>query len=329
MEQASGVPPEESLEDSGSLEEGASLEGGNEIIDATADSSSSAKSTPPPAPPKKSFFKRFNVYILILIFIFVIAGVILAIAYFQHKRAETTNVISTQALTQNTLNQLANSDSSVGNNQQVLNVQSSAVFAGKVLVREGLEVAGKLQVGGTIAVANIAVSGTAGFNQAQVGKDLSVGGNSSVQGSASVGKSLQVKEGATFGGPVSAPQITTSSMQLNGDLVINKHIVVGGGTPTRSNGPALGSGGSSSISGSDTAGTVNINVGSSPGAGCFVTVNFTSRFNDTPHVIITPVGSAGGTIDYYVNRTSSNFSICDATTPPAGKSFGFDYFVVD
>jgi len=68
---------------------------------------------------------------VLIVFIFMIAGAILAIAYFQNKQASTTSTLKTQTLTQSTLDQVANSDATVGSTQQVLNVLSSAVFAGK------------------------------------------------------------------------------------------------------------------------------------------------------------------------------------------------------
>lgn len=304
----------------------------NDTIDATGESSNQSSSNTPTPPPKKagkSFFKRFNVYLLLFAFILVIAGLIVVIAYFQSKKASTTSTLKTQDLAQATLDQVANSDASVGNTQQVLNVKSSAVFAGKVLIRDGLEVAGNLQIGGTFAVNNMTVSGSSQLGQVQINKDLSVSGNESIQGTLTIGKSLQVSGGGNFSGPVNAPQITTSNLQLTSDLTLTKHIISGGPTPSRSGGAALGGGGSASVSGSDTAGTVTINVGGGAAAGCFVTINFTSRYNSTPHVQITPVGAAGGAIPYYVNRNSSNFSICTASPTSAGASFAFDYFVIN
>jgi cytoskeletal protein CcmA (bactofilin family) len=208
-------------------------------------------------------------------------------------------------------------------------VQSSAVFAGQVLIRENLQVAGNLQVGGTLALNNITVSGTGQFGQASVSRNLAVTGDTAIQGAETIGKSLQVSGNGTFSGPLSAPQITTSSLQLTGDLVLTHHIIVGGSTPGRSNGPALGGGGSSSVSGSDTAGSISINTGSSPAAGCFVTINFSSAFSSTPHVLVTPIGSAAAGLAYYVNRSTTSFSVCTGTAAPASSSFGFDYFVLD
>jgi cytoskeletal protein CcmA (bactofilin family) len=304
------------------------LEGTPETDDSTG------SKAPAPAPPQKpSLFKRLrqhlNVYLLLFIFILLVAGIIILIAYQQNRHASTTSSFKTQNLSQSALQQLANSDATVGSGQSILNVQSSAVFAGQVLVRKDLQVAGNLSIGGTVALNNITVAGTSQLGQVTINKNLSVAGDSAVQGASTVSKSLQVNGGGTFGGALSAPQITTSTLQLNGDLVLTHHLTAGGATPSRSGGPALGSGGSVSVGGSDTAGSISINTGSGPSAGCFVTITFTAHYNATPHVLVTPVGSAAGGLGYYINRSSTNFSVCTATPAPGGSSFGFDYFVVD
>jgi len=340
MAEENQAPPESQEDDSESLDAPAtevvsassgSGSGDSHTIDAT--SSSGRAPAPPPEPPKPhglmARLKRFNLYILLFIFLLVVAGGIVTIAYFQSKKAATTSTLKTQQLTQQTLQQVANSDATIGNSQQVLNVESSAVFAGKVLVREDLEVAGSLQIGGTVALNDLTVSGTSQLGQVQVNKNLSVAGDTGIQGAATIAKSLQVSGTGSFSGALTAPQITTSNLQLNSDLVLTHHIIAGGGTPGRSTGPALGSGGTASVSGSDTSGSVSINTGSSPAVGCFITVNFTSKYNTTPHILITPIGSGAGGLAYYVNRSTTSFSICDATAPPSGTSFGFDYFVID
>ena len=299
------------------------------VVDATSSNPSIAPQPVAPSGGLKQKLRRFNLYLILFLFILVIAGLITAVAYFESKKATTTSTLKAQTLTQQTLQQVANSDATIGNAQQILNVESSAVFAGKVLIRDGLEVAGNLQIGGTVALSNITVSGAAALGQVQINKDLAVAGDTALQGSLSISKSLQVNGGGTFSGPVSAPQITTSNLQLNSDLILTHHITTGGGTPDRSNGPALGSGGTSSVSGSDTGGFVGINTGNSPIAGCLVTIKFTTKYNTVPHVLLTPVGSAGGGLTYYTNRDTSSFSICVSSPAPAGSSFGFDYFVID
>lgn len=278
--------------------------------------------------PIKALLARFNIYLLLLGLIMLVGIVILVVAQLQNQNTSQRNTIKTQDLTQATLEQIAGSDATVGDPQQILNVQSSAVFAGKVLVKDGLQVATNLQVGGTSALTNLSVSGTSQLSQAQVDKDLSVAGNTSLQGSLTA-RSLQVSGTGSFSGALSAPQITTSNFQLNGNLVLTRHIKAGGPTPSLSRGSALGSGGTASISGSDTSGTININVGGGAPAGCFASITFATRFDGTPHVLITPVGADGGLITAYVTRSANNFSVCAATAPAAGSSFAFDYWVVE
>jgi len=281
---------------------------------------------------KLPFFKRLihgtNIYLLLFILLLVIAGIIATAVYLSSKKA-TDNNVPTQTLSQDALKQLATSDVTVGQPKQTLSVQSNAIFAGKVLVRDSLEVAGTIQVGGSLNVPGITVSGNSIFEQIQINKGLSVAGDTSIQGQMTVAKNLTVGGGGTFGGAVSAPQINVTSLQLSGNLTLTKHIAAGGATPSRSNGDALGSGGTTSVSGSDIAGSVNVNTGSGPSAGCFLTVNFTTKYNSSPRVMVTPVGSGAANLAYYTNRTTSNFSICAANTPPGNASFGFDYFVVE
>ena len=272
--------------------------------------------------------RRINIYLLLFILLLVIAGAIVLITYLASKKTET-NTIKTQSLSKDTLKQLATSDVTVGQPKQVLSVQSNAVFAGKVLVRDSLEVAGPIQVGGSLSVPGITVSGNSIFEQLQVNKSLAVQGDGSIQGQLAVQKSLSVSGGGTFGGAITAPAITVNSLQMNGNLTLTKHIIIGGPTPGRDNGTALGGGGTVAVSGSDTAGSININTGSGPAAGCFATVNFTQKYNIIPYVQITPVGASAALVGYYVNRTAGNFSVCAANTPPANASFAFDYFIVE
>lgn len=279
-------------------------------------------------PLLQRMLKKLNVYLLLFILLLVLAGVIVLVTWLASKNADK-NTVETQSLTSDTLKQLATSDVTVGQPKQVLNVQSNAVFAGKVLIRDSLEVAGPIQVGGALNIPGITVSGNSIFESIQVNKDLSVAGNTALQGQLSVQRNLTVGGTGTFGGNISAPQVTTGNLQLNGNLTLTKHIAVGGSTPSRSNGPALGGGGTVAVSGSDIGGSININTGSGPTAGCFVTVNFTQKYNTTPRINVTPIGSGAANVGYYINRSTTSFSVCAANNPPANSSFGFDYFIVE
>lgn len=301
----------------------------------------SSLTTPPdsqqPIPPadKQSFggrirslAGRLNVYLLLFVLIVLLALLVVFVSLQRSRKENVEQPLDTQSLTQETIDQLANSDVTVGGPKQILNVESNAVFSGKVLIRDSLDVAGTIKVGGALSLPGITVSGTSSFETIQA-NDLAIAGNTSIQGQLNVQGALTVASGGSFGGPLSAPQLNVDNLQLNGDLQLNRHIDAGGGTPGKGDGSALGSGGTSSVSGTDTAGTVNINTGGGPPAGCFVTINFAQAFNGTPHVVITPVGSAGAGLNYYVNRTSASFSICSTNPAPAGRSFAFDYIVID
>ncbi len=323
QENASGNPPE-----------GLSLDG-----DTSASGDSANKTSTPGAEknaeipkkkqnPVKRFLARFSVYLLLFLFVIIIAIMVVIVSYL-HGKAKAPATVKSQTLSQSSINQLSSSDVTVGDVKQTLNVQSNAVFAGQVLIQKDLEVAGKLQVGGTLSLTGVNVSGPAVFTTAQVNKNLTVAGDTAMQGGLSIAKALNVNGGATFSGAISAPQVTASSLQLTGDLVITHHIAAGGANPGRTPGTGLGSGGTVSVSGSDTAGSISVNTGGGPGAGCFVTVNFTQKFNSTPHVIVTPIEAAAAGLNYYVTRSTSSFSVCAANAPPAGASFGFDYVVLD
>lgn len=283
-----------------------------------------------PKPKKKGqgIFGRFSVYLLMFVLVILLAFMVIVGTYLRSHSKNNTK-INTQNLSQSDLNQLAQSDVTVGDSKQVLNVQSNAVFAGQVLVRSDLQVAGKLQVGGNLSLAGITVSGDSIVDQLQVNKNLQVAGDTAVQGQLTVQKNISINGTGTFNGAVSAPVIIVNQLQLSGDLSVTHHIIAGGANPGRSSGNALGGGGTASVGGSDTAGSITINTGSNPSAGCFITVNFTSKFASTPHVVVTPVGAAAGDLNFYINKSTANFSVCSNNAPAAGQSFGFDYIVFD
>lgn len=271
----------------------------------------------------------FNIYLLGFVLLFIIAGVIGFVSYSRSKKEEAKKgTIITEPLSQDVLDQLRQSDVRVGDPKQVLSVESNAIFAGKVLIRDDLEVAGQLKVGGPLELPGLTVAGTGTFDQLQ-GKSLDINGNSNIQGQLTVGQGITVGGNLSVAGSLTANELAIQSLQVSGDLNLARHIDAGGGTPSRTNGSALGGGGTTGISGTDTAGTVNVNTGSGPSPGCFATVSFTQRFNSTPHVVITPVGGGAANVRYYINRSSSGFSICTANSPPSGQSFAFDYIVID
>ncbi len=270
-----------------------------------------------------------NIYLLGFALVLVLAVVVTFIAYSRNKKEEKKQAsLITEPLSQEALDQLKQTDVRVGDPKQILSIESNAIFAGKVLIRDDLEVAGQLKLGGPLELPGISVTGASTFNQVQA-KDLQIAGNGKIQGQFSVEQNLTVGGSLSVAGPLTAAQLTIQNLQVGGDLQLAKHIDAGGGTPGISRGSALGGGGTTSVSGTDTAGTVNVNTGGGPGPGCFATLTFTQAFGSTPHVVITPVGGAGASVNYYVNRSSTGFSICTTNSASAGQSFAFDYIVID
>jgi cytoskeletal protein CcmA (bactofilin family) len=324
---------EERKDSAESLEGKAPAAGADGVVDATnsdGKSSGGAVSNAPASGAKKSnFFKRLlgrlNIYVLIFLLLAVIGGGTVLVAYQLNKKQANTS--STTKLSADELSKLNNSDTTVGDAKQTLTVESNAVFTGKVLVRDGLDVAGALKVGGSLSLSGLNVSGTSTLDQVLLNK-LSASGDVAIQGQLTVQKNLTVTGSATFAGPISAPRVTVDTLQLNKDLQLNKHVEAGGLTPKVSSGTGVGGGGTVSISGSDTAGTVTINIGGSPGAGSLAVITFNQAFNGTPHVVITPVGSGAGVLNYYITRSATGFTIFTANVP-GGGSFSFDYIVID
>lgn len=308
-------------------------------LETTTDDSSGLSSAPKPEEKKpekknplaggfKSIASRLNIYLLLFILILVLAVFIVFIGMQRSKKELAQPTVNTTPLTQETLDQINNSDASVGDPKQTLSVESNAIFSGAVLVKGNLDVAGTIKIGGALTLPGLSVSGTSTFDQITA-NGLAVSGDTGLQGSLNVQNNLTVAGSAQFNGPVSVPQLTVQSLVLAGDLAITRHIDAGGGTPGLISGNALGAGGTASVSGTDTAGTVAINTGGGPGAGCFATVTFAQRFNQAPHIVITPVGSAAAGLNYYITRNTTSFQICTTNPAPGGANFAFDYVAID
>lgn len=281
-----------------------------------------------PLSPAKRFFKKINIYVLIFALLLVIAGAIAIVNYINSQKEPIEASINSQTLSEDALRQLANTDASVGNTSQTLTIQGNAIIAGQTLTRGNLNVAGNLQTGGSIQAPSLTISGSTNLGDTQI-NNLQIATNLAVQGNTTM-RDLSVAGTSTFSGAMTASQITVTRLILSGNatLEIPNHIRFSGPAPNRTyNNAVLGNGGSTSISGSDTAGAINVNSGNNPTAGCFMRVIFQRPFASTPHVIVSPVGAAAGQTQYYVERDTTGFNLCSASAPPANKSFGFDYFV--
>src|SRR5207253_10755653 len=98
----------------------------------------------------------------------------------------------------------------VGDAQQTLDIQGNSIFDGQVLMRNNLDVAGSLKVGGSLSLPAITVGGNSSFGQIHVNDQLSVSGNTILQGTLTVQKGLNVTGSVSFAS-LSASQITVSN----------------------------------------------------------------------------------------------------------------------
>lgn len=323
-------------------QEGESLETTDESTDSNATNSSVEapesvqKTKTDMVKTKKGFgqkimgiFGRLNIYFLLFLLLMLIAIFIGFATYQTNKKNIDSGAIGGQELSTQDLQNLKSTETQVGDAKQTLTIASNSIFNGRVLVRDSLDVAGTIRVGGALSLPGITVSGTSAFENVQVGNNLSVAGNMAVEGQMTIQKNLSVGGGATFAGAISAPVLNIDRLELNKDIALNRHIDAGGPRPNVSSGTAVGTAGTVSISGTDTAGTVNVNFGNSPVAGIIATINFANPFGQTPHVVITPVGSSCASLNYYVNRTVNTFAIGTTSNGPSGQSCAFDYIVID
>lgn len=278
--------------------------------------------------PIKKFFRKVNVYFLIFILVVVVAGAITVVNYLNSQKDPVLPTVGSQELSEETLQQLSNTDASVGNTSQTLTIQGNAVIAGQTLMRGNLNVAGNIQAGGSLRAPTVTISGQSNLGATQI-NSLQVAQNTALQGSTTL-RDLSVSGASTFSGGMTASQITVTRLIMSGNAVLQvpNHVSFTGPTPgIASNSTGLGNGGSASLSGSDTAGVININTGNNTAPGCFARVTFQQAFPSQPRVIVGPVGAAAGQTQYYVDRNTSGFSICTAIAAPANQSFAFDYFV--
>ncbi len=280
--------------------------------------------------PFKRILRKVDVYAMGFSLIVIVAGIVTVVFYLNSQKTPPAPDIANQALTQDELKQLANTDAKVGSASQTLTIQGNAVIEGQTLARGNLSIAANLQTGGSITGPKLTISGDSNLGATQI-NSLQVATDTAIQGTTTL-RDLNVSGVTSFSGPVKASEITVSKLIMSGNAVleVSNHLSFGGGgAPSRSitGSGMLGSGGSVSISGSDTSGSININTGNGThGTGCFIRINFRKAFTSQPHVIISPVNSAAGLMQYYVERSTSGFNVCSNNTPVSNSNFAFDYF---
>lgn len=273
----------------------------------------------------KKFTKIFNVYVLLFLVLIAIGGAVAFVEYTTSRKAPPPLSVATQKLTTDQLKQLANSNATVGGSGQTVTIQGNAIFSGSVLVRSNLQVAGDIQLGSNLDVAQLNVANSSNLAKTQT-NTLQVAGTTTFQGL------VTIQNGATITGSSSINSATIGTitankviMSGNGQLQIPNHIGFGGSAAPHISGL---NGNSASVNGSDTSGTVTVNTGGG-GAGCMASLTFAQSFpSSKPNVIISLMSSSPANVQYYAGSLStSGFQVCSANAPPAHTQLAFSYFI--
>lgn len=309
------------MDDVDALEKKSSTPAGPSAAEATAGTGESRM---------RALLSNVNPYLILFIAIFLIAVIIVVTVSISSQNSDPNNILfDGQELDQETLNEILTNESNVGTVDQTLTVAANAIFNGKVLVKDSLDVAGAINVGGALSLPGITVAGQSNFEDVNVSNNLAILGSVSIQQSLTVQGGADITGNVAIAGTLSATAISSDQIQFTGDAAFTRHIDTGGGLPSISSGTAVGGGGTVSISGNDIAGTVTINTGGGPPAGIFANVSFVNAYNSTPNMQLTPIGSSAASLNFYATRDTNGFSIGTASVPSSSTTYIFDYFIVE
>jgi len=121
----------------------------------------------------------------------------------------------------------------------------------------------------------------------------------------------------------------TGVATFQANIVVNGHIITGGGAPNYSVGASAGAGAQVVIDGNDTAGTIKVTTGSGANAGSLADLVFSHAYGKAPKVLITGQDDASVNARVYPSgKSSSGFSLGTSQTLAPNTTYSFDYFIV-
>lgn len=245
-------------------------------------------------------------------------------------------------INQDALDKLGVNRTAVGDAGIELTVNPNAKFNGNLQVGGDVSVGGQLKTNGKFSatsasftqleagktsLSQLNVNGDGTLSNLNLRKNLIVTGTSTLQGSTTFSQLVTASSGLNVGGNLAVGGTLSVGAFNIGTLTVSGHLLTSGSTPTRSCGN-IGSSGTCSISGNDSAGTVNVNTGGGGASGTLIYVTFSRAYARTPHVVVSPVGSLDGSAgSVYVTRTTSGFSIGISGSVPASRTYEFDYII--
>lgn len=297
-------------------------------------------------PTHKAMFIGLGVVVVIL-------GINAGILGFLLKReSSNSKAISDKgvSISPGTLSKLGVNDSQIGTTNEKLVVDPSAQFNSKVTVGGDVKIGGQLTLNSTLNAttanlsqlqANSTTANSLNVNGSATASTLSVRGNFAVNGTAqfqngvtiaqllSVDSNAAVSGNLSVGGEMSIGTLSAGQLVVSGPIQLGSHIITAGHTPTvQASGAALGSNGSASIVGDDTAGTVTFNAGAGAGGtGPLVYVLFSSGYSAKPVVVISPVGSYADFFVANVSTSGFNIDVSSSNSVSPGGSYTVNYLV--
>ncbi|MCX6728247.1 MAG: hypothetical protein NTV39_00540 [Candidatus Saccharibacteria bacterium] len=328
-----------------------------EVLRSQFDDPSKAAATPeqgavPAAKPKP----RHNIYRpshkatfiglgVVAVILLINAAIIIVLMNIQSKNNSEVSIGGVK-ISPEVLETLGVSRNTVGKTGSELVVNPDAKFTGNITVGGNIQIAGKLEMNsgilaseatftklsaGDTSLSKLNVNGDATISGLVLRNNLSVAGSTTLQGPVvvsslmTVSNNMNVAGNLAVGGVLSVRSFEASSLTSDTTLTIGGHIITRGSSPGVSKGSGLNAVDTVSISGSDAAGTVNVNIGAGGRSGTVANISFVQQYANTPHVIITAIGS-GVTDAYIASRTSTGFSIGVGSIAVGGHSF--DYIIM-
>ncbi len=291
-----------------------------------------------------SIYRKADILSTILTFVgaLVAAAAIFGVySYLTRNRAPAAKAPAVTTLDKAELSKLQTffQGNSAGKTSEILTISSSSLFKERVAIASDLKVVGGVQVSGTTALGDLTVDKVSTLGVTNVRGALTVSGPVNLQSptilgaGATVNGNITVSGNGSFGGSLSAGIINTRDISVSGNLNLAGHILITGKNSAAVPGSEAGSGATATVDGNDSAGTVTINTGTIPAhvvniGGLLGKVTFSAPFGHVPHVVITPIGQSAASLNYYVQKTTNDFTIGSTNYAQSNTSYSFDYWVV-
>ena len=277
-----------------------------------------------------------------LLAVLILVGTNVGVVWFIFSQHPTTAKLGAAKIidSQTQLNALGVNKSTIGSSSVDLIITPGTEFKGSVVVDKQLQLTGKLTASdasvaglqaGNTSLTQLNVSGASTFSNLSIRNNLLAVGTTRFQGAVTIDTlltagNINVPGNLTVGGALTTANFSARSLTSSSTLTIGGHIITQGRLPAISAG-SVGNNGTVNISGNDSAGRININIGTGSTGGILASIHFASAFGTTPNVLISPIGAGAASIQYYVDGITSGGFLIGANNSIAGGGYSFAYIV--